>query len=738
MTPRVIIGSPLFNHAKDFRQAIESILAQTYKDFALVLVDDCSTDETPEIAREYVALDPRVTYIRNEQRLGLIDNCQKAFAVAREMYPQAEYFAWASDHDLWHPRWLQQLVDTLDREPDVVLAYPQNRRIGPSGETLARKPWAFETYGTTDRWERVRVNVRRQSAGNMVYGLYRIWALAKAGVYRHVLIPDRLLMTELALYGQFKQVPQVLWFRRWYGRVFSLGRQRKSFFPGRRPLYAYAPWWISHGVSLFWILTVRGEGQPQVSRSEGALVAVRVLAFSGLFHAWQTLRGWRFSALERLASLKPYERRLRLMSREIMRRGIVDWTSAHMKQYVGAKVRRRFMARVKKRVKGLAFEAVRRPGLLFLAWLRMIPVVRNRVIPSLLKHELDQIPAAPSAEALKRELQRLQKTDAPILIGPWVGEVGYELLYWIPFLNWALKTYGLDRRRLIAVSRGGARPWYRHLTDEYVDVFELFSLDEYRQANEERWDIAGHQKQYRIERMDRDIAQRACNVLGLQHAELLHPSFMYQLLRFYWFEKAGVRLLTQHTEHRPLAPVPRSTALSHLPNDYIAARFYFRPSFPDTPENRRFASDVIRSISRDMPVVLLNTGLTVDDHEDLDVSGMGVYHVDHLMTLERNLELQTEVISRARGFVGTYGGLAYLAPLYGVPSISFYSTDSELVPAHLDIGWRLGRSAGVPVAAVHTRAAGLMRVVLGGLKAERLGEDAEDVQRLPETQRRSG
>ncbi len=714
-SPRVIIGSPLFNHAKDFREAIESILTQTYSEFALVLVDDCSTDETPQIAREYAALDPRVTYIVNETRLGLIDNCQKAFRVAREMYPEAEYFAWASDHDLWHPRWLQQLVDTLDAEPDVVLAYPLNRRIGPSGEILARKPWAFETYGITDRWQRVRVNVRKQSAGNMVYGLYRVWALARAGVYRHVLIPDRLLMTELALYGQFRQVPQVLWFRRWYGRIFSLGRQRKSFFPGRRrPLYAYAPWWISHGVSLFWTLTVRGAGEPDVSRSYGALVAIRVLAFSGLFHWWQTFRGWRFELLERLASLKPYDRRLRLMSREIVRRGIVDWTHAHMKQYVGAKVRRRFKARVKKRVRELAFESVRRPGLALLDWLRTVPVVRNRVIPSLLKHELDQIPAAPHAEALKQQLERLRKTDGPIVLGPWVGEVGYELLYWIPFLNWALNAYGLDKRRLIAVSRGGARLWYRHLTAEYVDVFELFSLEEYREANETRWAQAGHQKQYHVEDMDREIAERVRKRLGLEQVNLLHPSLMYQLLRFYWFEKAGVRLLTQHTEHQPLAPVERSAALGDLPKDYIAVRFYFRPSFPDTPENRRFASEVIRSISRETPVVLLNTGLTVDDHADLDLSGAGVYRLDHLMTPERNLEIQTEVISRARAFVGTYGGLAYLAPLYGVPSISFYSTESELIPAHLDVSWRLARSAGVPVAAVHTRAVGLLRTLLGG------------------------
>jgi len=114
---------------------------------------------------------------------------------------------------------------------------PLNRRIGSKGEVLARKPWAFDTFGIADSWTRVTKSIRHMSAGNMVYGLYRVEVLARAGVYRHVLVPDRLLMTELAIYGQFKQVPQVLWFRRWYGRIFSLGRQRANFFPGRRPLY---------------------------------------------------------------------------------------------------------------------------------------------------------------------------------------------------------------------------------------------------------------------------------------------------------------------------------------------------------------------------------------------------------------------------------------------------------------------------------------------------------------------
>jgi glycosyltransferase involved in cell wall biosynthesis len=712
--PRVIIGSPLYNHAKDFREAIESILGQTYSDFALVLVDDCSTDATPEIAREYAKLDSRVTYLANPQRLGLVDNARHAFAVARERHPDAEYFAWASDHDLWHPRWLQELVETLDRHPEVVLAYPLNRRIGPSGELLARKPWSFDTFGITDSWKRLNLSIIKMSAGNMVYGLYRVPLLARAGVYRRVLVPDRLLMTELAVYGQFKQVPEVLWFRRWYGRIFSLGRQRKTFFPRGRPLYMYAPWWMSHGVSLFWTFGVQKQGMPAVTGTAGTILGLKYLLFSGLFHAWQTLRAWRIALLERLERLRPHERRVRLMSREVYRRGVVDWTWSHAKQYVGSKARRRATSRMKKNVKRAAFESVRRPGLALLRLLRAIPVVRNRVVPSLLKQELDQVPAAPIVAALDRELTRVRKSSAPILVGPWVSEVGFEVLYWIPFLTWAVKTFNLHDRRIVVVSRGGARLWYQHLTSEYIDVFDLMTVKEYRASNEERWSDKGNQKQFDVTRAERRILDLARARLGLAETELLHPSLMYKLLLFYWYEKAPVGLLTKHTEYRRLPAVERSDALKDLPKDYVAVRFYFRPSFPDTPENRRFAADVIRALSREVPVVLLNTGLNLDDHQDLQVAGsMGVHTVDHLMTPQANLEVQTRIIANARAFVGTYGGLSYVGPCYGVPSVGFYSNEAELVPAHLDVGWRLGKLTGAPLSTLDVKGAGTLRLLFG-------------------------
>ena len=331
--PRVILGSPLFNHAAHFREAIESVLNQTFTDFALVLVDDESTDETPHVAREYEALDSRVWYCRNDRRLGLIDNSRKALAVARARHPEADYFAWVSDHDLWHPRWLQALVDTLDANPGVVLAYPLNRRIGPSGELLKRLPWRFDTFGVASPWTRLRVGIRQMRAGNMVYGLYRIDVLERAGVYRKVVIPDRLLFAELSLSGQFKQVSQVLWFRRWYGRVFSLERQRASFFVSQRPLYAYVPWWLSHTASLFWTFSIRGDGRPGVSRAAGIGIAGLYLGLASFVHARQTIRGAGGRIGERLGALK---QRVRLIAAAMRRQGVKNWVTSHLNEYLGA------------------------------------------------------------------------------------------------------------------------------------------------------------------------------------------------------------------------------------------------------------------------------------------------------------------------------------------------------------------------------------------------------------------
>ena len=91
-------------------------------------------------------------------------------------------------------------------------------------------------------------------------------------------------------------------------------------------------------------------------------------------------------------------------------------------------------------------------------------------------------------EALQRALSVVHG-DADVIAGPWTGEVGFELMYWIPFLAWLVEQ-GLGGQRLVVVSRGGAGLWYRHLTSRYVDILDLLTPDEFRERT------AGKKKQY--------------------------------------------------------------------------------------------------------------------------------------------------------------------------------------------------------------------------------------------------
>jgi hypothetical protein len=284
--PRVGIGATLFNRAKYLTQALDSLLGQSFTDFRLVLLDDGSTDETEQICRDYEARDPRVIYARNHERLGMVGAWKRAFELAAGD-GDVEYFAWASDHDRWNEHWLRTLVEQLDAHPGAVLAYPLTQRISREGSPLAKPARFFETAGITNvqaRWLALSAS-RSVAAGDMVYGLARVNAMKKAGIFREVLTPDRLLMAELTIQGEILQVPQVLWYRRQF-ETGSVARQRETLFkPGSRPRTASLPTWLQHA-RVLWRTYASGDTSPLAPTRARArwLVARYALAYAVRHH----------------------------------------------------------------------------------------------------------------------------------------------------------------------------------------------------------------------------------------------------------------------------------------------------------------------------------------------------------------------------------------------------------------------------------------------------------------------
>src|SRR5215216_6169895 len=195
MTPRAVLGMTLYNNAPHLREATDSILAQTCRDFVLLMLDDGSSAEAEAIARSYQARDERVRYFRHQQRQGMVPTWKEVAEMARREYPDAEYFAWVSDHDRWDARWLACMLDALDSHPPAVLAYPQTLRIDDAGTIVDKEPRVFDTSGIADAGERWRQFAWNGfGSGDMVYGLMRMRALDAAGIFRPVLNPDRLLI----------------------------------------------------------------------------------------------------------------------------------------------------------------------------------------------------------------------------------------------------------------------------------------------------------------------------------------------------------------------------------------------------------------------------------------------------------------------------------------------------------------------------------------------------------------
>ena len=270
---------------------------------------------------------------------------------------------------------------------------------------------------------------------------------------------------------------------------------------------------------------------------------------------------------------------------------------------------------------------------------------------------------------------------APVVAGPWLGEVGFELLYWVPFLRWCANRLGVDPDRFVVMSRGGTASWYRPFAARYVDVFDQVSAETFRDQHDSRVRELGEQKQTRVTAFDRRLVDDAMRGAHVAEWSLLHPSWMYEVLNPYWWGHQSSDWVHAHATYARLA-VPAS-GIPDLPTRYVAVKFYFNDCFPATAQNRAFVVDMLRTLTARGPVIALSTGLNIDDHGGVRVDDYGVRHLPEGLNPAQNLQVQSALVAGAEAFVGTYGGFSYMAPFYGVKSVAFYSDANGFSPKHL-------------------------------------------------------
>ena len=278
-----------------------------------------------------------------------------------------------------------------------------------------------------------------------------------------------------------------------------------------------------------------------------------------------------------------------------------------------------------------------------------------------------------------------------VIVGPWCSEVGFELLYWIPFVRQRLRERGMTPDRVVVVSRGGVSAWYGDIAARYFDLLDWFPAERLLEEQQERIRVGGGEKQMSITRFDRDVLTRVRDEIGDPGARVLHPLTMYQRYRGVWTRTRSPAVVERELDFAPIA-APAAPPVGLAQGEYIALKAYFSNSFPATPENRHALNELIDRLAGHGPVVLLGNGGAIDDHEHPEFSSLELVRTDVPRgPPHTNLARQTGIVRGARLLAATYGGFSYLGRFIGVPTCAFHSHD-VFNPIHLDVLRRAERA----------------------------------------------
>jgi len=230
--PKISIAIPTFNRANYLRQAIDSILAQTFTDFELIISDNGSTDGTEEICREYAAKDSRIRYFREEKNRGAAWNHSRVVELAR-----GEYFKWQCDDDFCAPEMVEKCIAELERDPHLVVVYPQFVRINADGTNVGIH--SSQVQGRMAPHQRFRSLIHRRDSCEEIYGVMRTAAVRQTQLIGPYTGSDNPFLAEMLLRGQFGEIPEPLFYYRLHKgqstSIYSDRLQRMQWFdPGRR------------------------------------------------------------------------------------------------------------------------------------------------------------------------------------------------------------------------------------------------------------------------------------------------------------------------------------------------------------------------------------------------------------------------------------------------------------------------------------------------------------------------
>ena len=205
--PTVSLGCAVYNsdeHA--LRRSLDSVLAQTFEDFELIICDNSLDDVTGAICLEYVDRDKRVSYYHNEVNIGAYPNFWRTFQIAR-----GKYLKWVADDDILDPEYLAKCAAVLDNDSSIALCYSRVTVIDVDGKAKDDDGARIEVMHDSPLERFLGVLDHSWNAQGF-YGLMRADVVRRTHPVSDecARLADMLLMAEVALYGKIYQIPEKL------------------------------------------------------------------------------------------------------------------------------------------------------------------------------------------------------------------------------------------------------------------------------------------------------------------------------------------------------------------------------------------------------------------------------------------------------------------------------------------------------------------------------------------------
>lgn len=165
----VSIGMPTRNRSRYIREALDSLVAQTYKNFELVISDNASSDDTQAVCEEYARKDRRIRYVRQTELVDVMSNWNAVRAQAK-----GAYFMWAADDDKWAHDFLERCIAVFRKNPELAMVASGFEEFDDRGRKMSYDPARYfpSERGLYERLRQFILFYNDDGKANLLYGLW--------------------------------------------------------------------------------------------------------------------------------------------------------------------------------------------------------------------------------------------------------------------------------------------------------------------------------------------------------------------------------------------------------------------------------------------------------------------------------------------------------------------------------------------------------------------------------------